>query len=264
MSNQAWQLESFVDALVVELDKTRETLGVKAINQPLSYTVKDLAMDLQIFPTYDDDTVSFTTAQPGETGSSKLTLQLAAITDRQVRESTKPPPSAADIDLDEIEIEPDVKKELRKVGVRSISDLQRMEERDVKLESVTKKKIDFADLADSIRSARRSTRPPRVRSAQLSRSTSAAPEAVHFGPGSGSTGRVTLTIHGDELAVEPRFRPVVSVNGEPVIVESFDANEVRLSCPATVLANGMAEVVMALDPYSVVRFDVGGRIEEVA
>jgi len=33
--NTAWQLEDFVDSLVVELDKTRETLAVKAINKPL-------------------------------------------------------------------------------------------------------------------------------------------------------------------------------------------------------------------------------------
>ena len=57
--NAAWQLEDFVDSLVVELDKTRETLAVKAINRPLSYTVKDLELDLNIFPTFDGDRVSF-------------------------------------------------------------------------------------------------------------------------------------------------------------------------------------------------------------
>ena len=62
--NAAWKLEDFVDSLVVELDKTRETLAVKAINKPLSYTVKEVALDLNTFPTYDGDRVSFVTAQP--------------------------------------------------------------------------------------------------------------------------------------------------------------------------------------------------------
>ena len=261
MSNEAWQLESFVDALVVELDKTRETLGIKAINQPLSYTVKDMSMDLQIYPTFADDTVSFTTAQPGETGSSKLSLQLAAITDRQVRESTKRPPSTADIDLEEIELEPDVKKELRKVGVRSISDLQRMEERDVKLESVTKK-IDFADLADSIRAARRSTRPPRVRSAQLSRSTSVQ-HATGVPVDRGDTTFI-LTIIGDELAVESRFRPVVTINGEPVELVSSRRDEIQVSCSHALLHDGDNEVVMVLDPYSVARFEITDPTKEAA
>ena len=35
MENEAWSLEAFVDSLVVELDKTRETLAVKSINKPL-------------------------------------------------------------------------------------------------------------------------------------------------------------------------------------------------------------------------------------
>ena len=30
--NTAWVLQDFVDSLVVDLDKTRETLAVKAIN----------------------------------------------------------------------------------------------------------------------------------------------------------------------------------------------------------------------------------------
>ena len=50
VDNRAWQLEDFVDSLVVDLDKTRETLAVKAINKPLSYTVKEVALDLNIFP----------------------------------------------------------------------------------------------------------------------------------------------------------------------------------------------------------------------
>ena len=87
--NAAWRLEDFVDSLVVELDKTRETLAVKAINKPLSYSVKEVALDVNAFPTYDGDAVRFTTAQPGQDGASKLTIQLGSITDQQVRATTK-------------------------------------------------------------------------------------------------------------------------------------------------------------------------------
>jgi hypothetical protein len=250
--NESWQLESFVDALVVELDKTRETLGVKAINQPLSYTVKDMSMDLQIFPTFSDDVVSFTTAQPGETGASTLNLQLTAITDRQVRESTKRPPTSGDIGLDDVDIEPAVKKELRKVGVRSVADLQRMEERDVKLDTVTDKKIDYAELAESIRSARRSTRPPKVRSAELSRgATRTEHEPDDY---------VVLTMRGEDLALEPTFRPVATVNGEPVDLVSFGSNEVCVSLSRSLLSGPQNEVVMVLDPYAVVRLNVQSSI----
>src|SRR5215212_7066874 len=100
--NIAWQLEDFVDSLVVELDKTRETLAVKAINKPLTYTVKEVALDLNIFPSYAGDLVKFVTAQPGQEGASKVTIQLGSITDQQVRATTKAPAGKSDVNIDDI------------------------------------------------------------------------------------------------------------------------------------------------------------------
>src|SRR5918911_2851472 len=99
--NTEWQLEDFVDSLVIDLDKTRETLAVKSINMPLSYTVKELALDLNIFPSYDGDRVKFITAQPGQQGASKVTIQLGSITDQQVRATSKTPTTKTDIKLDQ-------------------------------------------------------------------------------------------------------------------------------------------------------------------
>src|SRR6185295_1095076 len=114
--NTAWQLEDFVDSLVVELDKTRETLAVKAINKPLSYTVRDMALELNIFPSYDGDQVKFVTAQPGQSGASKVTIQLSSITDQQVRATTKVPSAKGDVDLRQIDVDRSTKKQLRKLG----------------------------------------------------------------------------------------------------------------------------------------------------
>src|SRR5689334_17259246 len=103
--NTAWKLEDFVDSLVVELDKTRETLAVKAINKPLSYTVKEVALDLNIFPSYDGDQVTFVTAQPGQQGASKVTIQLGSITDQQVRATSKALGPKSDIDIKDIDVD---------------------------------------------------------------------------------------------------------------------------------------------------------------
>src|SRR5258706_15218820 len=103
--NTAWQLEDFVDSLVVELDKTRETLAVKAINKPLSYSVKEMALDLNIFPSYDGDQVKFITAQPGQQGASKVTIQLSSITDQQVRATSKAPAAKNDLNIDKINMD---------------------------------------------------------------------------------------------------------------------------------------------------------------
>src|SRR6187431_1868928 len=101
--NTAWQLEDFLDSLVVELDKTRETLAVKAINKPLTYTVKDMSIDLNIFQSYDGDQIRFITAQPGQQGASKVTIQLGSITDQQVRATTKISGLKNDTKIEEID-----------------------------------------------------------------------------------------------------------------------------------------------------------------
>ena len=87
--NAAWQLEDFVDSLVVELDKTRETLAVKAINKPLSYTVKEVALDLNIFPTYDGDRCASSPRSRASRARRRSRIQLGSITDQQVRATTQ-------------------------------------------------------------------------------------------------------------------------------------------------------------------------------
>src|SRR5438105_15899402 len=141
--NAAWQLEDFVDSLVIELDKTRETLAVKAINKPLSYTVREMALDLYVFPSYDGDQITFVNAQPGQQGASKVTIQLGTITDTQVRATTKPPPGRNDIKIEEITVDPKTRKELRKLGVRSVDDLQQIQQKNVDLQQVSDDAIDY-------------------------------------------------------------------------------------------------------------------------
>ncbi len=245
--NSAWKLESFVDALVVELDKTRETLGVKAINKPLSYTVKDMAMDLQIFPTYNGENVEFVTAQPGEEGASKISIQLSPITDRQVRESSKDPVASTDIAIEDVPVDDETKRELRRVGVRSVADLERMEDRNVDLGNVVKKGTNFSELADAIRSSRRAKRPPRVRSASLSRS---------------EPGVAEFEVRGLALAVDESFEPVAVVNGELAVTVAASEDSLCVSCPETLLSHGDNELVMVLDPHSVVRLTVQHNAKE--
>jgi len=160
--NTAWQLEDFVDSLVVELDKTRETLAVKAINKPLSYTVKEMALDLNIFPSYDGDNVRFITAQPGQQGASKVSIQLGSITDQQVRATSKLPGVKGDIKLDQIKIDKSAKKELRKLGVNSADDLKQIEQKNVDLQKVTDGDIDYTAIANQIQKSKRDQNPPRL------------------------------------------------------------------------------------------------------
>ena len=245
--NASWRLEDFVDSLVVELDKTRETLAVKAINKPLTYTVKDLALDLNIFPSYDGDQVSFVTAQPGEEGASKVKIQLSSITDQQVRATTKVPGVKSDIKLDEIEIAPETKKKLRRLGVSSVDDLKQIEQKNIDLQKISDHAIDYRKLANQIQKVKRSQSPPRVSAVSLS---------VDEGD------RPCLLVRGENLSVDPSFAPVAVINETLAEVLSRSDREVRIQLDPEHLLSDSNEVIVTFDPFAVMKVNVKLREEK--
>lgn len=239
--NTAWQLEDFVDSLVVELDKTRETLAVKAINKPLTYTVKDLALDLNIFPSYDGDQIRFITAQPGQQGASKVSIQLGSITDQQVRATTKIPSAKDDINISDIPVDKTTKKKLRKLGVNSLQDLKEVDKRNVDLKKVSDNEIDYRSLANQIQKSKRNQDPPRVNAVSLSRDESGAP---------------CLLLRGRRLAVDRTFNPVAVVNGELAEVMSSGDSEMTIRIGDKHRFGDTNEVIVTFDPFAVVKMDV--------
>lgn len=238
--NTAWQLEDFVDSLVVELDKARETLAVKAINKPLSYTVKDLALDLNIFPSYDGEQVRFVTAQPGQQGASKVSIQLGSITDQQVRATTKAPGEKSEVSLDDIELDRRTRRKLQKLGVRSVDDLAQLERKNVDLKKVTDD-VDYVQLAKQIGKAKRGQTPPRVTSASLELDAERRPY---------------LLLRGSNLAVDPAFEPVAVVNERLAEVLSRSHDEVRIQLGQEHRLSKQNEVILTVDPYAVIRLNL--------
>jgi hypothetical protein len=238
--NAAWQLDDFVDSLVVELDKTRETLAVRAINKPISYQVKEVGLDLNIFPSYDGDQVSFVTAQPGQEGASKVSIQLGSITDQQVRASSKAPTAKKDIAIDEIGVDKTTRKKLRRLGVTSVDDLEQIEKKNVDLGKVDNA-IDYSKLANQIQKSRRNAAPPSVRGVSLSLDEATGP---------------CLVVHGDHLAVDPNFPPVAVINQRLAEVTSSSDKELRIQVDDRHHLQSDNEVILTFDPFAVVRVKV--------
>lgn len=240
MMNETWLLESFVDSLVMELDRARETLAVKSVNRPLSYAVKDLSLDLQIFPTYEDNSVRFRTAEPGQEGYSTITLQLASITDHQIRATTKPPPARDEVPIDEAPIDPDAVQRLRKLGVRSVNDIEKLEQRNVDLRSATGGAVDYTKLANMIRQARRGESPPAVHDASV--------EPTPDGS--------VLRVHGKNLSVSKEYEPVAVVNNHLAKVLTYGPDLIEILVDDDVPVRAMSEVILTLDPYCIARFRI--------
>ncbi len=241
--NSAWQLEDFVDSLVVELDKTRETLAIKSINKALSYTVKEIALDLNIFPSYDGDQVTFITAQPGQQGASKVTIQLGSITDQQVRATSKVPGVKNEIQLDQIDVDKQTRKQLRKLGVNSAEDLKELERKNVDIANVSDSAIDYRNLANQIEKSRRTQNPPKVNAAVLSLDEDQSPY---------------LLIQGENLATDPRFQPVAVINEKLADVLSCDENEMRIRITDDHNFSASNELILTVDPFAVLRVNIKG------
>jgi hypothetical protein len=241
--NLAWQLESFLDAVRVELDRAQDTLALKALNgRRLSYSVKDVQLDLQIFPVYDGSTVRFTTAEPGQEGSSRLSLQLGSITDRMIRETTKEPVTQDDIPIDALEeIDEDTKRRLKEIGVDSARDLVRLEERKIDLGKVTQKPLDYRNLATIIQRSRRAQMAPAVRGVSLI-------------PGEAGPELRLAGANLAPLAAAPGF-PVAALDGLKVEVLSARPEEIRIALPKGRRAPS-GELKIALDPFALLRLTV--------
>jgi hypothetical protein len=240
-TNVAWRLNDLVDSLAVELDRSRETLSVKAINKKLSYSVKEVSLDVHAFPTYDGDAVRFVTAQPGQEGASKLTIQLGSITDQQVRATAKVPGPGAPLEsLGELDVDEKTRSKLRRIGVSSVDDLKDLEARKVDLKEATGTDIDYSSLARKIGQSRRAKAAPAIDGVSLSM----------------SDGEQCLLVEGKNLGVDPTFPPVAVVNDRLVEVLSSGPGHVTIRLDPDHPLREDNEVVVTFDPYAVVKVNV--------
>ena len=230
--NRSWRLQSFLDSLVVELDRAQDTLAIKAVNRPLSYSVKDVSLDLQIFPSFDGKEVRFVTAGANQAGASRISMQLGSITDRMVRETTRAV-EQDDVPLEAVEgIEQDVRETLETVGVKSAKDLERIRAKKIDLGRVGGRKIEYGSLARLIDRSRHS---PAVSSVELSRD-----------------GTVLRLLGQNLQALEPTPEfPIALLDGEPAAVTARAPGELHVTGAAERLGRARA-LTIALDPYRVI------------
>ena len=241
-SSPSWKLNSFLDSLILELDRAQDTLALKGINRRLTYTVKDLNLELQLFPDFDGKDLRFTTAGPGESGAAKIAFQLGSITDRQIRETTREPPTVDDITIDVVDdIDDQTKQELQRIGVTTVRDIERMEKSKVDLKRAGGS-VDYTKLANIINRTKRRQNAPSVAKALLV----------------DAEGSKQLSLEGSNLATVASAGefPLASINGVPVRIVAASARDVRMAIDEGVLRDGVNELRVALDPYAVITLEV--------
>lgn len=246
MALSPWKLESFLDSLILELDRAQDTLSLKGMTRKLTYTVKDIGLDLHIFPEFKDGQIYFKNAKPGDQGASRISFQLGSITDRQIRETTTDPIGKDDISIESVEgLEPEVKQSLQKIGVKSTRDLEKLEERNVDLEKAVNeksdKKVNYNELANLIQSARRRKLAPALSRIQTQRNGD----------------QLEVRLEGANLMLSPQAQyPYGAFNQAPVAFTQAEDKVLSFSVPYAQVNSGQNQLKLALDPYAVIELNL--------
>ncbi|MBP0001241.1 MAG: hypothetical protein J7641_19995 [Cyanobacteria bacterium SID2] len=238
-TNRPWHLNAFLDALIYELDRAQDTLSVKGANRKLTYMVKDMSLDLQLFPEFDGENVHFTTAKPGETGASKISFQLGSIRDHQIQEIAKDPLSHDDISIDDINLPEEANKTLKKLGIYSTEDLRRtVEDRGIDIDAHTGERIDREHLTRVLHQARRRQNAPLVSKAKFTH----------------KNGQSLLVLTGENLIVssEDGEFPVAVLDGVKVPISNASETQIRLAIDRSQLRDKPGKLEVALDRYAII------------
>lgn len=126
-SEGSFLVEDFINAITTQLDRVQDALRLKAVNRPLTYALKDISLDLQVFVEVDvQGNVRFRSSGPNEVGASTINLGFTTITRPMIEENTVSLAMTRSPNLDEIGLADDERKRLEQLGVRNAAQLQKL------------------------------------------------------------------------------------------------------------------------------------------
>jgi hypothetical protein len=126
-SEQSFAVEEFIDAITSQLDRVQDALRLKAVNRPLTYALKDLELELKVYVELDDrGQVRFRTSGPNEAGASTVHLSFTTITKPMIEENTISLATSRSPTLQEAGLAPEEQRRLERLGVRNLSQLERL------------------------------------------------------------------------------------------------------------------------------------------
>ena len=141
LSNTEWQLAEMVDAIAAEIDQAEDTLALKSYGRGMSFSIKQLSLDLQIFVRRDDNgQVKFRTADPNATGASTIKLDFAQLLKSQLGDDRRKLEQNIDRrPLDAIGLTSEEVRTLNTLSIYSIDDLHRYTQTAAMISEISRK-----------------------------------------------------------------------------------------------------------------------------
>jgi hypothetical protein len=235
-SGRAYPVDEFLQALTAQLDRAQDALSLKvsSTDRPLTWALKDLAIDLRVFIEINDQgRVTWRSAGPNEDGASTVHLTLTSITRPMVEENSFRFHGDEDqrgiSRLGDTSLDADERRKLDWMGVRTVGQLRKLDP--IAVEAIVG--IPVTRLQAALAAA---ARPAVV-----------AQELVE------RAGRTLLAIHGANLA--NGSAPEVRLDGAPVEVLEWKPNRLLVK-PHVHHREGQLEV-LAAGQRAVAFYDLG-------
>jgi hypothetical protein len=155
-ADDSFAVQDFLEAITSQLDRTQDSLSLKAVNRPLTYAIREFSLSLQVFVEMDDEgVVRFRSAGPNETGASTVSVGFTTITRTMIRENTVDLAEAQGPSLNDAGLAPAEQRQLERLGVRNVAQLRRLSS-----ESSENAVAQYADLpVNRLRAALQAGRP---------------------------------------------------------------------------------------------------------
>ncbi len=234
MTAPAAPIEDFLEAITAQLDRTQDALRLKAQNRPLTFALKDFAVDLSVFLEMDaDGRVRVRPSGPDEAGASSIHIGFTTITRPMIEENTISMELAQSPTLEEAGLEPQESQRLERLGVRNMAQLRRLQEQSDEDTVARFSGIDPGRLRKALQVAR-----PRInyvdigpgRRTEPDRRPGATPPKLAIPPG-----QTRLRMRGDGL-IDRDKRAQARFGGATLPIRSMSQSHMEVELPVELSA----------------------------
>lgn len=224
LNNTEWQLAEMVDAIAAEIDQAEDTLALKSYGRGMSFSIRQLSLDLQVSVRRDDNgQVKFRTADPNATGASTIKLDFAQLLKSQLGDDRRKLEQNIDRrPLDAIGLTLEEVRTLNAISIYSIDDLHRYTQTAAMISEVSRK--------------------TNINDARL-RQVLGLPYLAALKPDRGLPGSIILLEGGNFGAVPPK-QASIYFQGVALTIVAWSNARIQVKIPETATGNGVLFVAI--------------------
>lgn len=224
LNNTEWQLAEMVDEIAAEIDQAEDTLALKSYGRGMSFSIRQLSLDLQVSVRRDDNgQVKFRTADPNATGASTIKLDFAQLLKSQLGDDRRKLEQNIDRrPLDAIGLTLEEVRTLNAISIYSIDDLHRYTQTAAMISEVSRK--------------------TNINDARL-RQVLGLPYLAALKPDRGLPGSIILLEGGNFGAVPPK-QASIYFQGVALTIVAWSNARIQVKIPETATGNGVLFVAI--------------------